>query len=38
MLNLDGIYSDHELNIIKDTIVQRSLVDIFDGFQYKMLV
>ena len=35
MLNLDGIYSDDELKIIKDTIHQRSLAEIFDGFRIQ---
>ena len=36
-LNLDGIYSDHELTIILNTIKKRSLDQVFDGFRVQDL-
>ena len=35
MINLDGIYTDDELNIIRSTLLDRELLDIFHGFRIQ---
>ena len=35
ILNIDGIYTDHELQIIQSTILSRKLFNIFDGFRIQ---